>query len=91
MCFDDPSQVESGWLAGWLVGWLVGWWVGCLAGRFGSDQTGSCVLTHSANPSQVEAGLVCWLVCLVGWLVGGLVALVGWLVGLGRTRLGRVF
>ena len=53
-------------LVGWLVGWSVGWLVGWLAG--------SCALTHSVNPSQVEWGWVGWL---AGWLVGWLA---GWLV-----------
>ena len=58
-------------------------------GKEGQPRSGRLVLTQSANPSQVESGLVGWLVgWLAGWLVGGLV---GWLVGLGRTRLGRVF
>ena len=46
-----------------MVSWLVGW--------FGSDQAGSCVLTQSVNPSQVESGWVGWLVgWLAGWLAG---------------------
>ena len=36
----------------------LGWLVGCLAGWFGSDQAGSCVLTQSVDPSQVESGWV---------------------------------
>ncbi len=50
-----------------------------MVGWFGSDQAGSCVLTQSSNPSQVESGWVGWL---LGWLAGWLVGwLAGWLVG----------
>ena len=60
----NPSLVELAGVAGWL------------AGRFGSDQAGSCVLTQSVYPSQVALG---WFGWPVAWLVGGW--LVGWLVG----------
>jgi hypothetical protein len=61
-----------------LVGWLLAvwsWLVGLGRTRLGR------VLTQSANPSQVESGLVgCLVVCLFVWLVGWLV---GWLVWVG--------
>ena len=86
----NPSQAEE--RLDWLIGWLVWVKPGCvsvnpslvelagvagwLAGRFGSDQAGSCVLTQSVYPSQVALG---WFGWPVAWLVGGW--LVGWLVG----------
>ncbi len=87
------------WLVSWLVGWVVGWQVGsyqagllaCLLG-FGLDQLGR-LLRHNLpiQVSQVESGLVGWLVWVEpGWVVrfetnrqseSSGVWLVVWLVG----------